>query len=206
LEFFDVKNARRDLPRQAEHGVRARVFPCCLAVVPRLLSGDAWGGVLCCGCVGQVANRKPVQAVCTRGKLLQAVLWPSSTSNNSRPSDPSSRGAAETAAAAAAAAVAPSTDVVVVSAADSGCWNFTAAGPPTGVGVVLQIRAAAAPPGHYTIAAAAPGAGSAFELRVRVESLKLHGHGCNAVGDSTVVTLKLNTSGATTAVTCTSLD
>lgn len=72
--------------------------------------------------------------------------------------------------------------------------------------MVLQIRAAAAPPGHYTIAAAAPGAGSAFELRVRVESLKLHGHGCNAVGDSTVVTLKLNTSGATTAVTCTSLD
>ena len=45
------------------------------------------------------------------------------------------------------------------------CTVCAPAGPPAGVGVVLQIRAAAAPPGHYTIAAAAPGAGSAFELR-----------------------------------------
>ena len=58
-----------------------------------------------------IANAKPLQAVCTRGELLQAVIWPQSREVE-----------------------------VEVAAAGAGCWNATVQAPAT-TGVIVQIRA-----------------------------------------------------------------
>lgn len=151
-----------------------------------------------------VANTKPLQAVCTRGDLLQAIIWPSS------PTAAASSSLRRTSSSAAAA-------TSFVGAAWAGCWDVTVDLPPAAPqhGLILQIRRGTNLGGAtgFAISAVAPGlrvGGPSYTATVKIASRGMQltslpsdgaiggSSGCD--GNGAVVVL--NSTGASSTVWC----
>jgi hypothetical protein len=167
------------------HGPTAANQTYAYAVMPCTLATDAAKTAATMQLV-PLTNRKPIQAACSKGEVLQAVVWPTEATLS-----------------------------VGIAGGSAGCWDVQVnSGAALALGLVVQLRKDPGDSSQYVISVAAPAIAGTVEAveppvaTLWIAVLQLTGPNCTVSSrgsqSGTTVTVALDGAGGTASVQCAS--